>query len=521
MTCSVESSTRKLCLRVPSSIRSVIVSLFILAAGCPDHAVFAGKPAESVLRAISNRLPAEVPAQDSGNVRLLSEPLLRADTEHQGSRVAGDTAPDSGRSMIAVRDKSRPGKGQKESASDKKSSALFDAVKKGSLQDVARLLRTGADVNAQDSDGRTPLGWASRAGNTEMVGLLLDKKADPNAADRKGVTPLMLASDAGHTRVLSLLLERGADPLAQDDDSRTALMYACSKGHERAARALLEAGSSPHMEDKDGKNAFDLASEKGHENLVQMLMDWAEEDEKADKRNRALMEAVDKGRLEDVRKILAEGGNVNALADYPSGEHSEGLVTPLMLASRAGHEEIVRLLLEKGADPNIFGSIVPADGVTALMWAAEEGHLAVARLLADNGANIDACDSEGATPLNIAAAWGRVTLVKLLLERGAPIDSKDRYCTPPIFRAAANGHADVLELLFNSGADPNSAEYATGWPALMFAAEAGQAQAVKLLLARGASVDFKDEDGNTALGKSIQMGHKEVTELLVKHGARE
>jgi ankyrin repeat protein len=102
--------------------------------------------------------------------------------------------------------------------------------------------------------------------------------------------------------------------------------------------------------------------------------------------------------------------------------------TPLWMAAVGGHEAVVKLLLEKGVDPNLKPTSGYSDGRTPLSIAAAVGHEKVVKLLlANDGVDLNSKDNNSRTPLSIAAANGHGAVVKLLLEKGAELESKDNY----------------------------------------------------------------------------------------------
>jgi len=141
-------------------------------------------------------------------------------------------------------------------AMDKETSMklLHQAVIAGNRYEVERLLAHGADVNARNGDGWTPLHQAASNGNREMAELLLAHGADVNAKDEiNGFTPLRLGADSDHADVVELLLAKGADVNASGEDGNTALHMAAWRGDVPMAELLLDHGA-----DVNAKNYKDF-----------------------------------------------------------------------------------------------------------------------------------------------------------------------------------------------------------------------------------------------------------------------
>jgi hypothetical protein len=131
---------------------------------------------------------------------------------------------------------------------EKPSSELLLAARNGNIVLVIASLDLGADVNTRsESNGYTPLIWASSRGHTEAVRLLLEAGADVDLEANDGQTALMRAADYGHAEVVELLLKSGADVNTQNKNGITAMRLATLKGHTQIILLLQTAGAKKRL----------------------------------------------------------------------------------------------------------------------------------------------------------------------------------------------------------------------------------------------------------------------------------
>ena len=128
-----------------------------------------------------------------------------------------------------------------------------DQIIKLSEEITQILIKAGADVNAVDKNGRTPIRMAARYGNVAMVSVLIKAGADVNAADKNGRTPIRMATGYGYKVVVSMLIKAGADVNAADRYGSTPLHLAAEKGHKKVALLLVNAGADVNATDKFGR----------------------------------------------------------------------------------------------------------------------------------------------------------------------------------------------------------------------------------------------------------------------------
>lgn len=188
--------------------------------------------------------------------------------------------------------------------------------------------------------------------------------------------------------------------------------------------------------------------------------------------------------------------------------------TALYGAAEQGHMDIVRLLLDNGADIHVQDKF----DETPLHSAAEQGHTDIVRLLLDNGADIHAQTESGQTPLHGAAKEGHIDTVQLLLDNGADIHVQAEYRGTPIHGAAGGGHTDIVRLLLDNGADIHVQAGMDGTP-LHAAAGGGYMDIVRLLLDSGADIHVQSEYDGTPLHSAAMSRHQEIVQLFLDMGA--
>jgi serine/threonine-protein phosphatase 6 regulatory ankyrin repeat subunit B len=226
----------------------------------------------------------------------------------------------------------------------------------------------------------------------------------------------------------------------------------------------------------------------------------------SDSRSENLFRAIRKGNADTVRALLRSDRSLVNVRDASGA-------TPLMHGCLYAGEDLVKLLLDQGADPNLKNNA----GVTALMWGV--GDARKVRLLVARGADVNARSQDGKTPLLIAAGQSGATgIVKLLLEKGADIKAGDANGSTALIQAAGGGDAETLRFLITRGSDVNAASNGGG-TALMAAVRTRNAGSVQLLLEHGAEVNSRTKRGITALSLAANLGSTDIVRVLLEKGA--
>ncbi|XP_076836870.1 ankyrin repeat and KH domain-containing protein 1 isoform X2 [Brachyhypopomus gauderio] len=224
----------------------------------------------------------------------------------------------------------------------------------------------------------------------------------------------------------------------------------------------------------------------------------------------ALTLACAGGHEELVSVLIARGANI---------EHRDKKgFTPLILAATAGHVGVVEILLDKGGDIEAQSERTKD---TPLSLACSGGRQEVVELLLLRGANKEHRNVSDYTPLSLAASGGYVNIIKILLNAGAEINSRtgSKLGISPLMLAAMNGHVPAVKLLLDMGSDINAQIETNRNTALTLACFQGRAEVVSLLLDRKANVEHRAKTGLTPLMEAASGGYAEVGRVLLDKGA--
>jgi len=280
------------------------------------------------------------------------------------------------------------------------------------------------------------------------------------------------------------------------------------EGDSEEVMALLKKGADPNIKNDAGVTALIRTSLKGHTQVVQALLNHgADVNARADNGGTALLAATISGHATTLRTLLDK--NTDSVT-VDARERREGY-TALVLAAKDGHIDIVRWLLEAGANPNIPSNA----GMTALIHAAGGGYTEMVTELLDHEAEPNAQTKNGLTALMAAAIDGHSDNVHALLDRKANPDACTKDGKTALLWAVFNGHLKVVKALLDGGADVN-ARLNTGETSLMGAAYHGYKQMIEWLFERGAHLDAKDR--KIALDWAREQGHTDVIPLLTSKG---
>jgi ankyrin repeat protein len=411
------------------------------------------------------------------------------------------------------------------------------------------------DVNRRNADGSTPLQWAVYNDDVTAARRLLRAGANVALANNYGATAMSLAAEVANTEMLKVLLEAGANADSPNADGQTALMAVARTGNVAAAQFLLEHGATVDAKEKwGGQSALMWASARRHPEMMQLLISKGadvnarsiDRDYQRHVTAEGRPKSLDSGGLTPL--LYAARENCIACVDVllkskvdidlpdPDG------VSPLLVAIMNANWDLAKQLIDAGADVNQWDIYGESPLYTAIdLRARIDGGrnsidapntttgLAIVKLLLERGANPNmqltfkpanargAITTRGATPLIRAAVNADPEVMKLLLEKGADatLSTADRQ-TP--IHAVLAGRApepqalELIKVLQKAGTDVNVValinhpEETRGGTALHYAVRKRYKDAIKLLASFKIDMDAVDQDGLTALDYTQSRG---------------
>ena len=393
--------------------------------------------------------------------------------------------------------------------------ALHWAVRANDVDTAQLLVRAGANVKAASRYGITPLGLAAQNGSPAATELLLKAGADPNSATPEGETVLMTAARTGNAGVIRALAAHGATVnSAEQWQGQTPLMFAASQNNAAAVTALVELGADRNARSKLLSFPEFKFETSGMVVTVLPRGGWT-----------PLMYAARDGAIDAVATLADLKADLNV--GDPDG------TTALMLAVINAHFDTAAVIIEKGADLRVTDST----GNTAL-YAAVDMHTMGPMLSRPSPKLVDKIDAADVVKLLLAkGADPNVRLKRPIIGRHhTPTgDASLGEGATPLARAAKSNDLQVMRLLFDAGADPRLTLKDRTTPAMISAGggavigayavaipvtEESSLEAIKLCVEHGVDINAFNASGATALHNAVNRGSLKIVQYLSDQGAK-
>jgi len=402
--------------------------------------------------------------------------------------------------------------------------ALIQAAKDGNIEAVKQHLAAGADVNAKNESGYTPLHHAAVDGRKEIAELLIAQGADVNAKIADGYTPLDTAINYNQSEITALLRKHGGktkkelEPAKPEPPTAKALDIsiheAAYRGNIETVKQHLAVGTDVNAKNRYGATPLNYATSSANWEIAELLIvKGADVNAKNEDGGIPLHHAAESGYKEIVELLIAEGANVNA----KDGRGKTPLDKTMYFSRTATADlqrpyiETAKLLRQHGGKTGkgLKAQGKPIEPVAVAATSKPEPKTVKAPSISIHG----------------AAEEGNIEAVKQHLAAGMDVNAKTPNGWTPLLKAISFAQKETIELLIAKGANVN-AKNDVGETPLHYVAFVGQKEIPKeiaeLLIAKGADVNAKNVDGVTPLDVAINddVAEIEIADLLRKHGGK-
>ena len=347
---------------------------------------------------------------------------------------------------------------------------LAIAVQKNDLETVKLLTAAGADIHTQDTNGNSPLSIAL-AGSAEMLEAVVNEK-NAGFTDSNGNTPLHLAliCDAPLSKI-QYIISLMKDVNTRNKDGNSALFLSILKNRQKVGELLLAKNADIFSTNTNNNSPLRLALKYGGS-----VQDW----------------------LITSKTIKQKDGTGNTVLHY---------------AAEWQYKDAINGLVMKGADITAKN----ANGETALFSAVKTNNPEIIQTVVDCGADIKVRDNLGSTAMHTAVRWDAPASIDKLLALGINVNAQNTAGKSPLAEAVVAGKFDIAKKLLSAGADANTSD-SNGVTVLMDAIRGCSKDSVKLLLSYGANPNVQEVNGRNAYHEAAYMADKDIIKLIRNAG---
>lgn len=392
---------------------------------------------------------------------------------------------------------------------------LLEAASAGRYKTTKTLLDRNVDISVSDESGNA-IYYAARENRIDLCRLLLENGIDVNFTSKGSKPPLVVAVMKGNLEMVKLFLDNGAEVEKREEDeaswNRTALLVASASSDQEASsiiKLLLEHGADPNVRDEDNWTPLYTSATYGLVENTRALMETkieAKIDKYAtcnDANMTAMHTAYDQPKI--IRVLLEHGMDATRAYDSDS--------STLTIAARQNQREVVELILEQPVE-NIACLSEPL--LAAVANECEE----IVRLLLDAGADVNATNSNNGSLLSIALLGQKDAIVRMLLEYRPDLEVKDLDDNTVLHNITSSTPLASLKLVTNSGGKIDALNKWSASP-LSQAITAANWDAVRYLLSKKGTIHTLNilSSLGAPLHRACRLGNLDIIKLLVQKGA--
>ena len=369
------------------------------------------------------------------------------------------------------------------------------AVEKKNRRLISKLKELGVPLDSRDKEGKTPFMklFEAKKPNLRLANWLLEQGANADQADKRGRRALHVAAEKHNLNVVSFLLKVTKNTDKPDHTGVRPFHYAVEHNDASVVQEFSHHRVDLKSTNNKSQTVFHMALENKNAKVLQFLLKTEAvkvlNQPEMDTKEAAIHKAVSKQNVDAVQQMLAAGANINAQA-------KDG-TTPLAMAVSEDSEEMVRSLLDKGADI-VYGE---CSALEESISYNESQHFSI---LMEYAPDPNMKGKDGKTALMRATQYGHEKIVDELLSAGADPNMLSREKQNALFFLGFNSKSEIVEKLIDEGINVNQVDQYGRTPLLEAMNGSYDLDNIKALVNAGADVNHKDGSGQTALHHTLR-----------------
>lgn len=382
--------------------------------------------------------------------------------------------------------------------------AAHNAASKGHVEILQILQSNGLNFNSADQNGSTVLHYAASSGQKKAAAFIIAHYPELlDKIDNEDNTPLHIAAMNGHEDIVTLLLRKKAKHDIENKNGLMPIHLAAINGHKKTLARMQKLGIDPNTKNKKKESALHHAAMRGQDAVIQQLIAWKVDVNTLDENNcNAIHYAAKEGNANAIRTLIVHGCDPN-FAD------NTGL-SPIHYAIFGGHFEAFQELVKTlGNSLNAVSKIASAPLHSAIGSRQQE----MVKILLQENADPNLPNHAGETPLYLAVDRGNINIFHELLEGGAELNKSCKNGLKPVHYAAGIGNISMLEEILSYDNSSLNSLTEKGRSPLHISVLYDQKQSAKFLSEKGAK-HFEDHEGTKPSEFAFISHNDEVVELF-------
>lgn len=371
---------------------------------------------------------------------------------------------------------------------------------------VEFLINNGADLNAKNKEGSTPLSIAVQKREVEIVKLLTDNGADIHTKNANGISPLFLALTSTPEVLQAIVNEKNA--ITQDSEGNTPLHIALINDASLSrVKYIVSQTGDVNIRNREGNSPLFITVLKNRKEVGELLLQKGADIFSTNINNNSPLRVALKysATVPTVQDWLLNSDTIRARDG--SGN------TVLHYAVEWKYIDAINYLLSRNADVKAKN----ANGESVLFSAAKTNNPEIIQRIVNGGADLYARDNLGSTPIHMAVRFEADKSIDKLVLMGVDVNAQNTSGKSPLAEAVLSGKIDIAKVLLKDGADPNTCDI-SGVTILMDAIRGCNENVVRLLLKNGANPNTQDINGRNAYHEAAFMGDSDIIKIIRNAG---